>query len=130
VTAGWSYTYDLLQRLTSATSTGSRSYTYDDFGKLTSIGVECGLHDCSWWHHIMAIAGFGKAKATALVAALELGRRMATAKSKDTPRFRDFETAGEYLVSLLQDEQREMCTKSARFADVVEVTSHALHSQT
>jgi RHS repeat-associated protein len=39
VTAGWSYTYDLLQRLiSSATSSGSRSYTYDEFGNLTSIG--------------------------------------------------------------------------------------------
>jgi YD repeat-containing protein len=38
VTAGWSYTYDLLQRLASATSVGSRTYTYLDFGNLTSIG--------------------------------------------------------------------------------------------
>jgi YD repeat-containing protein len=39
VTAEWTYTYDLLQRLTSSsTSTGSRSYTYDDFGSLNSIG--------------------------------------------------------------------------------------------
>jgi DNA repair protein RadC len=57
---------------------------------------------------LMAIPGFGKARATALVAAVELGRRMVKAPPKDTPGLLDAETVGEYLVSLLQEEQREM----------------------
>jgi DNA repair protein RadC len=57
---------------------------------------------------LMAIPGFGKARATALVAAVELSRRMVTAPPKYTPRLLDAETAGEYLMSLLQEEQLEM----------------------
>jgi DNA repair protein RadC len=57
---------------------------------------------------LMAIPGFGKARAAILVTAVELGRRMARATLKDSPRLDDIEPAGEYLVNLLQDEQRDV----------------------
>jgi DNA repair protein RadC len=57
---------------------------------------------------LLAIPGFGKATAATLIAAVELGQRLATATLNDSPRLSEIEAAGDYLVKLLQDEQRDL----------------------
>jgi DNA repair protein RadC len=57
---------------------------------------------------LQARPGIGEAKATALVAALELGRRLARTKVKKRCRLSDPDTAGAYLVKLLRHERREV----------------------
>lgn len=55
----------------------------------------------------MKIKGFGAAKATALVAALELGRRRQAGLSPERPVIKDTRTAAAYLHPLLADYQQE-----------------------
>jgi DNA repair protein RadC len=58
---------------------------------------------------LLAIPGFGNTSAATLIAAVELGHRMATATINDSsPRLSEIDSAGEYLVKLVQDEQRDL----------------------
>jgi DNA repair protein RadC len=57
---------------------------------------------------LWARPGFGAAKAATLVAALELGRRLARAEVKKSCRLSDPDAAGAYLVKLLRHERREV----------------------
>jgi DNA repair protein RadC len=55
----------------------------------------------------MKIKGFGAAKATALVAALELGRRRQAGLTPERPVIKDTKTAAAYLQPLLADYHQE-----------------------
>ena len=57
---------------------------------------------------LVARPGIGEAKAAILVAALELGRRLAQARLRNGTKLSDPDSAGKYLVQLLMHERREV----------------------
>ena len=69
-----------------------------------------GLSELARWgsSELLAVAGIGPAKASTLLASLELGHRVAKSRLRDAEILGDPEVVGEYLVRRMQVERREI----------------------
>jgi DNA repair protein RadC len=69
-----------------------------------------GLSELARWGpaELLAVAGVGPAKASTLLASLELGHRIARSRLRESEILGDPEVVGDYLVRKLQSERREI----------------------